>query len=145
MRDEQPRSFLASNTPPREDVPPAPVLTRRRATSLGPPEKFLLDQWASTVGEAFGHTPYLVGSVARGEDWRDVDVRVIMGTVLFGELTQNRPDQLAALNVAMSVWGQRATGLPIDFQFQEIEAANAKFDGVRNALAHVSPEARWDR
>lgn len=102
-------------------------VSQRRATSLGPPERFLLEQWARTIAEAFGcGFPYLVGSVARDEAWRDVDVRLMMPAEEYAGLIAH--DLLSA---AVSVWGQLATGLPIDFQFQEITAANELYGGKR--------------
>lgn len=103
----------------------------RRATSLSPPERFLLDEWARSVSAAFGKRTYLVGSVARSEAWRDVDVRLMLDSDAYAEISQGRPEQAEALNVAMSLWGQRATGLPIDFQFQQADAANAEHNGPR--------------
>lgn len=105
-------------------------MSGRRATSLSPPERFLLEQWARTVREAFGHTPYLVGSVARADEWRDVDVRLMLDvTDIEALFSPEWSLRLATLNVAFSVWGQRATGLPIDFQFQRTSDANAQHAG----------------
>lgn len=103
---------------------------RRRGSSLSPPEMFLLEQWGRTLYEAFGRPPYLVGSVARAEAWRDVDVRLMLDDDEYAALPA-----VQVLNVAISVWGQRATGLPIDFQFQNTTAINAETAGQpRNAL-----------
>lgn len=92
----------------------------RRASSLSPPEMFLLQEWMGTLFATFGDHPYLVGSVARGEAWRDVDIRMM--------LPDDDPllvePRCTVLNVAMSLYGQRATGLPIDFQFQSITEGN---------------------
>lgn len=108
-------------------------MTKRRATSLSPPEFYLLEHWGRTIRLSFGEHPYLVGSVARAEEWRDVDVRLMLPDDHFAELAPN-PPQLAALNVAMSLWGQHVTGLPIDFQFQDTTTTNAEHNGIRNAL-----------
>ena len=105
-----------------------------RATSLSPPERFLLEAWGAALAKAFATSPLLVGSVARAEPWRDVDVRLVLPDVVFAALTGEEPDQLAALNVAFSLWGQRATGLPIDFQFQDRTTANAEHNGRRIPL-----------
>lgn len=87
---------------------------KRRASALGPHDIFLLDQWGRQLHEAFGATPYLVGSVERGKvDYRDVDVRMLDPLKL-----GNRPLARRTLNVAVSLWGRHVTGLPIDFQFQ---------------------------
>lgn len=108
-------------------------MTRRRATSLSPPEFFLLEHWGRTIRMSFGEPPYLVGSVARAEEWRDVDVRLMLSDDRFADLAPNSR-QLIALNVAMSMWGRHVTGLPIDFQFQDTTTTNAEHHGIRNAL-----------
>ena len=89
-------------------------MSQRRASSLSPPEFYLLRQWGQTLYRAFDFVPYLVGSVARDEAWRDVDMRMM----LYDDHPYLTLPGLQALNVAMSLWGQRATGLPVDFQFQ---------------------------
>ena len=40
---------------------------------------------------------------------------------------------IRALGVAFSIWGQKATGLPIDFQVQSVTEGNA-IEGKRHAL-----------
>lgn len=105
---------------------------RRRATSLGPAETILLRGWAETLWHAFDAMPYLVGSVARSEAWRDVDVRCILPDD--DPLLAKSKLRVDALSAAVSFWGQRATGLPIDFQFQAQSEAN-QHDGERYALA----------
>lgn len=97
---------------------------------LGPHDIFLLDQWGRQLHEAFGATPYLVGSVEHGKlDYRDVDVRMLDPLKL-----GNRPLARRTLNVAVSLWGRHVTGLPIDFQFQT-ESEFHDYDGEgRNPL-----------
>lgn len=104
---------------------------RRRASSLGPTEMYLLNQWAAALKAAFGEVAVLVGSVARAEPWRDVDVRMMLDTDRLNDLTSGEEAQLQALNVAFTLWGQHVTGLPIDFQFQDFDEANAEYDGER--------------
>lgn len=111
----------------------AEAVAQKRATSLSPPDFLLLDQWGRQLTEAFGETPYLVGSVARAErEYRDVDVRVLL------------PDEarwlaasklrLRSLNLAVTLWGRQVTGLPIDFQFQATKEFHAEDGGRRSAL-----------
>lgn len=107
---------------------PAP---RRRATSLGPPEMLLLRGWGITLNHFFGAMPYLVGSAVTGSEWRDVDVRMMLAPE--DPLLTDR-SRMAALSAAMSHWGQRATGLPVDFQFQHRDEANNEFRGPRIPL-----------
>jgi len=95
---------------------------------------FLLNGWCAQVYEAFGEPPYLVGSVARDEDWRDVDLRLMLDVDRFDALTGGDNQRLTALNVALSIWARQATGLPVDFQFQDVDAANEAHDGPRIPL-----------
>ena len=119
-------------------------MTTKRATSIGPHDIFLLDQWGRQLREAFGETPYLVGSVARAEDqWRDVDVRMLVPSRL--RRTVLRPSEMLAVrtvNVALSLWGRQVTGLPIDFQMQEAAEFHSYDDEIRNPLGPRS-KAGW--
>jgi hypothetical protein len=109
---------------------------------VGMPARLRLDQFGEVVREAFGHCPYLVGSAARGKEWRDVDVRLILPDDEFeqvvGELTRPRCLNLRwnALCLAFAALGHQMTGLPIDFQIDQQTQANEEHDGLRHAL-HV--------
>lgn len=100
-----------------------------RAMSIGPHDTFLLDQWGRQLAEAFGETPVLVGSAARAEPFRDVDVRMLGAWAH----AKARPAKVRALNLSVTLWGRHVTGLPIDFQFQTRKAFEAE-DGVRHTL-----------
>jgi hypothetical protein len=118
---------------------------KRRASSLSPPEFFLLAQWGRQLEEAFGAMPYLVGSCAQGGKYRDVDVRLLLDPDAYDALIfPERPLQRVTLNTAISMWGRTVTGLPIDFQFQDREAANAEYEGMRDAIG-VAPTTRWNQ
>ncbi len=115
---------------------------KRRATFVGMPWMPKLDYFGFIVWEAFDSTPYLVGSALNRREYRDVDVRVILtdedfaarfgeGMIATEHLT-NPP--LAAMNMAFSALGAEVTGLPIDFQVDQMTRANAEHDGPRNAL-----------
>ena len=104
-------------------------MTQRRATSLSPPEMFWLRVWGRLLRDAFGAMPYLVGSAARAEVWRDIDVRMMLAAD--DPLLADRHHRLRVLHVAISLWGQKTTGLPIDFQFQAAAEANAEHPGRR--------------
>lgn len=109
---------------------PGEVGQRRRSTSLGPHDIFLLDQWGRQLYEAFGSTPYLVGSVEHGKvDYRDVDVRMLDPLKL-----GNRSLARRTLNVAVSLWGRHVTALPIDFQFQAASEFHGYDSEGRNPL-----------
>lgn len=106
---------------------------RRRATSLSPPDFLLLDQWGCHLCEVFDETAYCVGSVTRGaRDYRDVDVRMLLPDG--AEWVAASKIRLRAVNLAVSMWGRQATGLPIDFQFQPSEDFHGYDDEHRHAL-----------
>jgi hypothetical protein len=94
-----------------------------------------LEAWCKEVRHLFrGEPPYLVGSVNERPDFRDVDLRIILPDAVFDRWWSD-PIRLRTLNHAMSVWGQRETGLPIDFQVQRQTEANASFpDKERNPM-----------
>jgi hypothetical protein len=91
----------------------------------------LLEQWARTVARSFGPSVYLVGSVARAEPYRDVDVRLMLPRLDYINLAGTHFERIQLFNVALSLYGQRMTGLPIDFQFQEVDEANEEHGGRR--------------
>lgn len=107
---------------------------------VGMPQNLLLQQFGEHVHRAFGHVAYWVGSsMQKKEGWRDVDVRLMLPheeyVARFGD--PKRPSENKAwvsTILAWSVFGRQLTGLPIDFQIQSTEAANAEFDGPRGAL-----------
>lgn len=75
---------------------------------------------------------YLVGSALTRPDYRDVDIRIMLTDDTFAALAAIvHPEVLA---IGLSLWGQRATGLPVDCQVQAMTAANAKHDGTRHAV-----------
>lgn len=98
-------------------------------SALSPRQMFLLDNACHPLRHDFpGFGPYLVGSAVTGErsaGARDVDVRHIM-----------RDEEYAALRASVGIEGIRflglaigqylasVTGLQIDFQFQQMTAAN---------------------
>lgn len=111
---------------------------------VGMPATLLLDQFADVVRGFFGeeHFPYRVGSSIHSKEWRDVDVRVILSDEEYEQMgfgDPKMPHQNAkwvALVLAFSALGKAMTGLPIDFQIQNMTEAN-KFEGSRSALGFV--------
>lgn len=81
---------------------------------------------------------YLVGSVERGEQFRDVDVRTILPDDVFDAIFGERPLFWDAFCLGVASWLQQQTGLPIDYQVQRETEANANHDGRRNSLNRVS-------
>jgi hypothetical protein len=100
-----------------------------------------LEDWGRNLRILFNNEmPYIVGSCLERKDYRDVDVRMIMEDTAYERLA-NRMN-VPRLNHVVSMWGQRATGLPIDFQVQQRTAANEKYPGV--GRRHPLGMSDWD-
>ena len=72
-----------------------------------------------------------------------VDVRVMLTVVhpMHCVTEPGRKHMLLFLNAAVSTWGAQVTGLPIDFQFQDMTEANNEFGGQpRNPIGHHGAE-----
>lgn len=122
---------------------------RKKASYVGAPAVFALEQACRDINDAFGgYGCYLVGSALERADWRDVDVRFIMKdedfAVLFpnaGQCWEQDPRWLL-LTVSISERLSKITGLPIDFQIQPQTHANEKHKGIRSALGlRIAKEA----
>lgn len=107
---------------------------------IGMPAALKLDDFGYHVRSAFGDWPFLVGSALAGKAWRDVDVRLILRDEQYeasGFGDPVRPQQnpkWVAMVLAFSAFGSQMTGLPIDFQIQQMSLANAEEKGPRSAL-----------
>lgn len=97
---------------------------RPRATYLQLSDVRLLDMWGRELREMWGYTAYLVGSALVRPDYRDVDVRIVIPDDDFEKLEELV--DLGRLAVALSIWGQKATGLPIDCQVQSASAGDSE-------------------
>lgn len=114
-------------------------------TNIGPHQHILLDQFGQLVYAAWGAIGYRVGSsVKLGETWRDIDIRVMLDTPhwvkrfncsheaaeddkpVTHEGRHRHPSWQAEM-LAWSTLGERITGLPIDFQVEDVEWANKEF------------------
>lgn len=106
-----------------------------KATPLLVSENDLLESWCRDVVHMFNdETPYQVGSSMRvsAEKYRDIDIRIMLEDEVYDSLVKIL--NIAELNLATSLWGQRVTGLPIDFQVQRRSYANSKYGNQpRNA------------
>lgn len=106
----------------------------RRSRYLLVSEVELLRAWGRELYHAFGEMPYLVGSALRTKDWRDVDVRIMLDGDKYDMLIRYINPRI--LNLSLSLWGQKATGLPIDCQVQQVWSANEDYgDQPRDPLA----------
>ena len=100
-------------------------------------EQQLLADWAVQLEQLFnGETCYQVGSsvtsIESDKPHRDVDMRVMLDHKDFEKL--RKIVNIDRLSVAVSVWGQKVTGMPIDFQVQDVDYANKHHKGVRSAV-----------
>jgi hypothetical protein len=120
-----------------------------RAHWVGAPEFFNLNHACCALHKAFPQSLgiYLVGSATQKRDYRDVDVRCILTDEdfhkLFPELKDSGNYSLCGfwsiLCASISLWLQRQTGLPIDFQVQRQSDANRDYPmkgHPRNALGY---------
>lgn len=111
------------------------------------PEMYRLNAASRTVRAAVdGVGLMLVGSSLTRQDYRDVDLRMILFDEDFAARFPNS-GWLMLANAAMSDWLATTTGLPIDFQFQSMTEANSpEHDGKgRHPLGlpiRFDPEAR---
>lgn len=120
-----------------------------RDSYIGAPASFLLDQACATVGRAFNDHCYLVGSATERQNWRDVDVRIIMGDAKFEALFGSSGDSQIApfwqlICTSVSLYLRERTGLPVDFQIQSMSRSQ-KETGKRHPLGmYISdPAPAW--
>jgi hypothetical protein len=111
---------------------------------VGMPAALLLNEFGSKVWDAFGEPPFHVGSsLGQKSGWRDVDVRLMLSDETYAAMGLGDPDRphdngrWVALCLAFSVLGREMTGLPIDFQIQQMSHANNKHKGNRSTIGWV--------
>jgi hypothetical protein len=112
---------------------------------VGMPAILYLQDFGEHIRRAFGHIPYHVGSsLLEKAGWRDVDVRVMLPDDEYAALQLGDPDRThdnpkwVSTVLAWSAFGKALTGLPIDFQIQQLTHANAKNPGPRSALYSIA-------
>lgn len=109
---------------------------KRYAHYLTTTQYFTLDNACRPLWAAFGRVGgvYLVGSVLRKRDWRDVDVRAMLDDAEYDRLFP--PDtvdrfgenaQWKLICISISHYLSAVTGLPVDFQLQRTTQANARY------------------
>ena len=103
-------------------------------TSLTTHDFQVLDDACGPIHVAFKTPPYLVGSAARGEPYRDVDVRLILDVDEFNVICGSRV-RWELLSDALGAYLRERTNLPIDFQIQRIDVANER----HTATAYRNP------
>jgi hypothetical protein len=92
-------------------------------------EQRILADWGRQLRRTFktAVTILHVGSSLRRADYRDVDVRIVLPDDEYAAFVERV--NLLDLHVALSLWGQRVTGLPIDCQLQSQTESNAEPGG----------------
>ena len=111
-----------------------------RTCYLTAPQFHDLNAACMIVHAAFGHAPFLVGSVLRTKDYRDVDIRLLLPDQeyrgLFGDTTHQVHNPFWSLLCAAisNYLARRTGGLPIDFQVQMQSRANEQYPGDRVAV-----------
>lgn len=117
----------------------------RTIGGVGMPTTLYLQEFGELVEDVFGNCPYMVGSATNKKvGYRDVDVRVILTDEEYekwGFGDPERPQQnrkWRSLVKAYSLLGKQMTGLPIDFQIQQMTDANKNNKGYRWALFDLS-------
>ena len=113
---------------------------------IGAPAAFKLELAMQHIAKAFvDGSCYVVGSVLKRPDWRDVDVRMILSDEDFDkEFPNTLKDGTWEFNprwclivISLSAWLKDQTGLPIDFQIQPQTHANKIHSGQRNAVGLI--------
>lgn len=102
-----------------------------RATYLLLTDFERIEEWCQKVRRIFagvGHVGvFLVGSALTRADYRDIDLRLMLTDETWDTGRWSDPVRTRYVNAMFSTWGQRETGLPIDFQVQRMGTANASF------------------
>lgn len=115
---------------------------RIKVNYIGAPAIFRLELACQHVCDAYAsYGCYLVGSSLERQDWRDVDVRLIMDDEDFATAFPNvegrnwEHDSKWLLTItSISAWLSQQTGLPVDFQIQPQTHANEIHNKRRDAI-----------
>ena len=115
---------------------------KTRANWLPASGYFNLNAACAIINSAFegGFGCYLVGSSMERRDFRDVDVRYIMGDAEFDRMFPCGGDRAhsalwSLMCLSISLYLSQQSGLPVDFQIQRQTNANADNEGrPRSAL-----------
>lgn len=111
--------------------------TIRAESYLTVPQFHRLSWACQPIRQAFGVTPFLVGSVQTRPDFRDVDLRLPMGRNerWYGtEFIIEDTGILLLINIAISELLRQQTGLPIDFQLQPLGEWESYDTSLRNPM-----------
>jgi len=137
MKDEKmnvQHSTFNAERPRVEECRPTGNPAKARA-GIGMPATLYLQQFGDVLFHVFGEYAYHVGSSLTKPTWRDVDVRVMLDREQYESMGFGDPkkpfynERWCAYIMAFSELGRKMTGLPIDFQIQETDTANADYAG----------------
>ncbi len=110
------------------------------SVKVGMPAALYLEDFGCHVWNAFGEPAFLVGSALKSKTWRDVDIRLILTDEEYADMGLGDPRypfsnaKWVSFCLAYSALGKSMTGLPIDFQIQQMTFANKEFSGARSAI-----------
>jgi hypothetical protein len=133
------------------------VSETKKICYVGAPAIFALEAACQFVNAALGdYGCYLVGSCLERADWRDVDVRFIMGDEKFAALFPNVDLSIGSaiwefdprwllFNTSICQWLRAQTGLPVDFQIQPQTFANERHNKTRSAIGLRISKAGSDK
>ncbi len=105
-------------------------------SAFSPRQMFLLDQSCKPIYEAFGQYGdiYLVGTSASRQEYRDVDVRLMVSDKRYDKIIKAMGRSgIIFISLAIGQYLASMTNLPIDFQIQRTTEAN-EHKGLRNPL-----------
>lgn len=101
----------------------------RKVCYLTGAELMRLNDACIRIHQAFGLSPYLVGSATRESTYRDVDVRTWLFDDEFDVLFGGKEFFWSLFCLAVSEYLRTATGLPVDYQVQKLSVVQEKFAG----------------
>lgn len=120
---------------------------KKITVGVGMPQALYLNEFGSLLWSVFGDVPYHVGSSLTKKSWRDVDIRIMLDDAEWKQWgfkpvsSLHQDGKWAGLCMAFSELGKKLTGLPIDFQIQLTDDANAKYSSKeghqRSALGFI--------
>lgn len=119
-------------------------MTRQRHNYLQMSDYRLLNEWCRLLNDMFSQDTvfgcYMVGGVLTDPNYHDVDLRLIIPDDVYAARYDDKKRKY--LNLAISIWGQKVTGLPIDFQIQPQSLANERYPGA--SRRHPMGDPRFD-
>ncbi len=107
---------------------------KQRCNYLTVQQFYNLNHACRILTEIFGYSTFHVGSSITSKNWRDVDLRCILKDSRYMKYFGKNVQLVMFLNHCISEWLSTRTGLPIDFQFQNMTSASVEKDKPRNFI-----------